>query len=97
MLINGSCSGSMIHPGLFEIIFTSLTLPPCTKAIQIADSPGNFQGIYRPGGGGGGSRIQTMLERSQISERNAEANASSRSLTSNCLESIAPERQLTKL
>ena len=54
MLINGSCSGSMIHPGLFEIIFTSLTLPPCTKAIQIADSPGNFQGIYRPGGGGGG-------------------------------------------
>lgn len=38
-----------------------------------------------------------MLERSQISERNAEANASSRSLTSNCLESIAPERQLTKL
>lgn len=52
VLINGSCSGSMIHPGLFEIIFTSLTLPPCTKAIQIADSPGNFQGIYRPGGGG---------------------------------------------
>ena len=59
VLINGSCSGSMIHPGLFEIIFTSLTLPPCTKAIQIADSPGNFQGIYRRGRGVGGSFVDS--------------------------------------
>lgn len=59
LLINASCAMSLMHPGLFEIIFTSQTsehpipshLPPCrSKAIQTGDSPGSSQGIQRLGG-----------------------------------------------
>lgn len=68
VLINGSCSGSMIHPGLFEIIFTSLTLPVAQRQSRLPIPLITFKEST-----GWGSQIQTMLERSVLFERNAEA------------------------
>lgn len=35
VLINGICSGSVIHPGLFEIMFTSFTLPVAQRQSRL--------------------------------------------------------------
>lgn len=70
-LINGSCSGSVIHPGLFEIIFTSRILPVAQRQSSLPIPLVTFKESS-----GKGSEIQAMLEKSEFSERNTEARAS---------------------
>ena len=67
VLINGSCIGSVIHPGLFEIIFTSLTLPVAQRQSRLPIPLVTFKEST-----GWGSQIHMMLERSELSERNTE-------------------------
>lgn len=87
VLINGSCSGSVIHPGLFEIIFTSLTLPVAQRQSRLPIPLITFKEST-----GWGSQIQMMLERSELSERNTEAGTSARSLLLNRFQSIASKK-----
>lgn len=88
VLINGSCHESVIHPGLFEIIFTSLTLPIAQRQYRLPIPLVTFEEST-----GWGSQIQMMLERSQLSERSTEASASSQSLLLNRYQSISSKAQ----
>lgn len=84
VLINDSCTGGTIHPGLFEIIFTSLTLPVAQRQSRLPIPSVTFKEST-----GWGSQIRMMLERSELSERNTEARSSPLSLLLNRFQSIA--------